>query len=110
MGVQTESESAQIRGQSVPAVRFSWKPFAPGEFGAIVRHMAFVCFSVRISDEDLEWLGVIARSRGRSKSEEARQIFHDGIRERLEPEDIDRRIESQRAKLQAAAKEIRRGY
>lgn len=70
--------------------------------------MAFVSFSVRISDEDLEWLGATARSRNQSQSQVSREIFHDGIRERLEPADIDRRIESQRAKLQSAAKEVRK--
>ncbi|MFD8104345.1 DUF6290 family protein [Nocardia fluminea] len=64
-------------------------------------------FTLRMSQEDYDLLSSLAAIFNQSIAELAREIMGEGIRERLDPAAIDRRIEKERARLKQAAIEIR---
>lgn len=70
--------------------------------------MARMTFTVRIDPQDRELLASLAAIQNRSVAELSREILHDGIRGLLNPAEIDRRIEAERARLHAAAERLDR--
>lgn len=69
--------------------------------------MANMTFTVRINPRDHELLTSLAAIRNQSVAELSRQILSDGIRQLLDPAEIDRRIDAERARLLAAAERLR---
>ncbi|MGW6426913.1 hypothetical protein ACWF82_29935 [Nocardia sp. NPDC055053] len=69
--------------------------------------MANMTFTVRISPRDHELLTSLAAIRNQSVAELSRELLSDGIRRLLDPEEIERRIAAERARLLAAAAELR---
>ncbi|PXX52279.1 hypothetical protein DFR70_13311 [Nocardia tenerifensis] len=65
-------------------------------------------FTMRISQKDHDLLTGLAAILNMTTAELARTIMSEGIRERLDPDAIDRRIEAERQRQKQAADEIRK--
>lgn len=68
--------------------------------------MSSMTFTVRISTRDHELLGTLAAIRKQSIAALSRQILADGIERLLDPADINKRIDTERARLLAAAAQL----
>ncbi|MGW6730227.1 DUF6290 family protein [Nocardia sp. NPDC055029] len=64
-------------------------------------------FSVRLLDEDYRTLASIAKLRNKSVAELAREFLLEGIRNALDPVEIERMIEEEKQRLLRAAEEMR---
>ncbi|MCP2293975.1 hypothetical protein APR11_000379 [Nocardia amikacinitolerans] len=64
-------------------------------------------FSVRLLDEDYRTLASIAKLRNKSVAELAREFLLEGIRNALDPAEIERMIEEEKQRLLRAAEEMR---
>lgn len=64
-------------------------------------------FSLRLKPKEFETLSSLAKFRKVSIAELARQFIREGIREALDPAEINRMIEQEKQRLMQAAEEIR---
>ncbi|CAM4500946.1 hypothetical protein NONI108955_36775 [Nocardia ninae] len=69
--------------------------------------MANMTFTVRISPQDHELLTSLAAIRNQSVAELSREILAHGIRQLLDPVEIDKRLNAERTRLLEAAARIR---
>ncbi|WP_182262799.1 DUF6290 family protein [Rhodococcus sp. UFZ-B548] len=70
--------------------------------------MANSTFTIRISPEEHKTLNDLAGLRHQSVSELARQLISEGIGRMLDPDEIDRLIEEERARLKDVALQVRK--
>lgn len=64
-------------------------------------------FTIRISPDEHETLNQLAGLRHKTVSDLARQFISEGIGRALDPDEIDRMLEEERARLKKAAAEVR---
>lgn len=65
-------------------------------------------FSLRLRPNEFEILNSLANLHNKSIAELAREFIRAGIRDALDPAEIDRRIEEEKQRLMAAADEMRK--
>ena len=65
-------------------------------------------FSLRLRPKEFEILNSLANLHNKSIAELAREFIRDGIRDALDPAEIDRRIEEEKRRLMTAADEMRK--
>ncbi|BBZ85377.1 hypothetical protein MABM_52930 (plasmid) [Mycobacteroides abscessus] len=65
-------------------------------------------FSLRLRPNEFEILNSLAKLHKKSLAELAREFIRAGIRDALDPAEIDRRIEEEKNRLMAAADEMRK--
>ncbi|MGV9679163.1 hypothetical protein ACWDSJ_28110 [Nocardia sp. NPDC003482] len=69
--------------------------------------MKAVTFTVRLPVREREILALQAEVFGVSEAALMREIMHEGLRRRLDPAEIDRRMDTVRARQHAAAQHLR---
>lgn len=70
--------------------------------------MANSTFTIRISPDEHNTLSELAGLRHQTVSDLARQLISEGIARLLDPDEIDRLIEEERARLKEVAQQVRR--
>lgn len=65
-------------------------------------------FSLRLRPNEFEILNSLAKLHKKSIAELAREFIRDGIRNALDPAEIDRRLEEEKHRLMTASEEMRR--
>lgn len=65
-------------------------------------------FSLRLRPNEFEILNSLAKLHKKSLAELAREFIRAGIRDALDPAEIDRRIEEEKQRLMTAADEMRK--
>jgi hypothetical protein len=65
-------------------------------------------FSLRLRPKEFEILNSLANLHNKSLAELAREFIRDGIRDALDPEEINRRIDEEKLRLMTAAGEMRK--
>ncbi len=69
--------------------------------------MSTKTFTIRIDKSDHRLLTALAKSKNRPVAELAREILSEGIRDHMDPDAIDRRMNAKRDELLEAAKRLR---
>lgn len=69
--------------------------------------MATTTFTLRLNPRDHELLAALAAMGNQSIADLAREMINEGIQNRLDPEEIEKRVAAERERLLAAAKELR---